>query len=124
MRIDSAMPENETPPPAAAQPRSRASVLKSLKRLKRRKIVTVVVFAIVIGLMAPAATPFARNWWKDYQTKKMTARARELLRRSDPEGAFKALGIAYRYRPKDAEVLRLLGRSIDQTQADPNRAIS
>lgn len=98
--------------------------LSWLLHKRRRKYLYPLVLLIILGGIASVMlAPKALRWWQRRDINGLTSRANALLRKSDPEGALKILSTAYRAAPNHPEVLRLLGRTLDQVQADPNRCV-
>lgn len=121
MQVDPAISD----PPQ--RPDNKAGKRGLIAKILHKKIRKLVIFALLLAIFALVALiklgPKAYHWWQRRDTVGLTAQAGVLLRKGDPEGALKILAAAYRGAPNHPEVLRLLGRTLDQVQADPNRCL-
>lgn len=121
MRADPAITDPSQTPPVNVVKRGMIVKLMQKKRLKY--IYPLIILAILAIVALVILGPKAYRWWQRRDTAGLTLKASVLLRKGDPEGALKLLASAYRGTPNHPEVLRLLGRTLDQVQADPNRCI-
>ena len=119
-----AEPATTNPPQTPApKPGQRGLVARLLQKKRRKFIIPLLLMAILALSSLFILGPKAYRWWQRRDTVGLTVRAGVLLRKGDPEGAMKILASAYRGAPNHPEVLRQLGRTLDQVQADPNRCI-
>ncbi len=121
MRAEPAMTD---PPPSPPPKAGKRGIMATLLHKRRRKFVIPLILLAVLGGIAVAILgPKAYHWWLRRDIVGLTTKASIALRKGDPEGALKLLSSAYHGSPNHPEVLRLLGRTLDQVQADPNRCI-
>ncbi len=121
MRADPVMPD---PPQAPVAKTGNRGLIARLINKKRRMFVWPLLVLGILGIAVAAFVgPKAYRWWQRRDTIGLTAKANVLFRKGDAEGALKLLASAYRSAPNHPGVLRLLGRTLDSIQADPNRCI-
>ncbi len=111
------------PQTPAPKPGQHGLVSRQMQKKRRKYIYALILLTLFALSSLVILGPKAYRWWQRRDTVGMTAKASVLLRKGNPEGAMKLLASAYRGAPNHPEVLRLLGRTLDQVQAEPSRCI-